>query len=197
MALSLAAASAVLASGAEGEGGESASSIDPFLPHTAEIIVGAVGFLVLLFLLAKFAYPMFEKTYEERTAAIEGGIERAEKAQAEAAAALDQYQAALADARGEAAAIRAEAQSDRTRIVEEARAEAEAAAEAVTTRARAQIEADRLQARSELSREVGRIALDLATRVVGESLTDDARARATVDRFIDELDAQAPAGEPV
>jgi F-type H+-transporting ATPase subunit b len=192
MALSLAASSAVLAAG-DGEG----SSIDPFIPHTAEIIVGAIGFLVLLFLLAKFAYPMFEKTYEERTAAIEGGIERAEKAQAEAAAALEQYQAALADARGEAAAIRAEAQSDRTRIVEEARAEAEAAAEAVTSRARAQIEADRLQARSELSREVGRIALDLATRVVGESLTDDQRAKATVDRFIDELDAQAPAGEPV
>ena len=189
MALSLAASSAVLAA-EEG-------SIDPFIPHTAEIIVGAIGFLVLLFLLAKFAYPMFEKTYEERTAAIEGGIERAEKAQAEAAAALDQYQAALADARGEAAAIRAEAQSDRTRIVEEARAEAEAAAEAVTTRARAQIEADRLAARSELSREVGRIALDLATRVVGESLTDDQRAKATIDRFIDELDAQAPAGEPV
>jgi len=191
MALS-AAASAVVAASGDGQ-----SSIKPFLPHTAEIIVGAVGFLVLLYLLAKFAYPMFEKTYEERTAAIEGGIERAEKAQAEAAVALEQYQAALADARGEAAAIRAEAQSERARIVEEARSEAEAAAEAVTSRARAQIEADRLAARSELSREVGRIALDLATRVVGESLTDDQRARATVDRFIGELETQAPAGEPV
>ena len=170
---------------------------NPLIPHTVELIVGAVAFLLLFWVLKKFAFPMFEKTYSERTEAIEGGIKRAEIAQAEAADALAQYQAALADARGEAAAIRAEAQSDRTRIVEEARAEAEAAAEAVTSRARAQIEADRLQARTELSREVGRIALDLATRVVGESLTDDARARATVDRFIDELDAQAPAGEPV
>ena len=78
MALSVAATTAVLAA-SEGE-----SKISPFIPHTAEIIVGAVGFLVLLFLLAKFAYPMFEKTYEERTAAIEGGIERAEKAQGKA-----------------------------------------------------------------------------------------------------------------
>jgi F-type H+-transporting ATPase subunit b len=192
MALPVAVASAAYLAAEESE-----SKIQPFLPHTAELIVGPIGFLLLLFLLAKFAYPMFEKTYTERTAAIEGGIERAEKAQAEAAAALEQYQAALADARGEAAAIRAEAQTDRARIVEDARSEAEAAAEAVTSRARAQIEADRLAARSELSREVGRIALDLATRVVGESLTDDERAKATVDRFIGELESQAPAGEPV
>lgn len=171
--------------------------LNPLIPHTVEIIVGGIAFLLLFWVLKKFAFPMFEKTYVERTEAIEGGIKRAEVAQAEAAAALEQYQAALADARGEAAAIRAEAQSERARIVEEARAEAEAAAEAVTTRARAQIEADRLQARTELSREVGRIALDLATRVVGESLTDDQRAKATVDRFINELDAQSTAGEPV
>ena|SRR5690349_17976784 len=167
--------------------------LNPLIPHTVEIIVGGIAFLLLFWVLKKFAFPMFEKTYVERTEAIEGGIKRAEVAQAEAADALAQYQAALADARGEAAAIRAEAQSDRTRIVEEARAEAEAAAEAVTSRARAQIEADRLQARAELSREVGRIAIELAGKVVGESLTDDARARATVDRFIGELDAQAPA----
>ena len=172
--------------------------LNPLIPHTIEIIVGGVAFLLLLFVLKKFAFPMFEKTYVERTEAIEGGIKRAEIAQAEAAKALEQYQAALADARGEAAEIRAEAQSERTRIVEEARAEAEAAAEAVTSRARAQIEADRLAARSELSREVGRIALDLAGKVVGESLSDDARARATVDRFIDDLEAQAQStGEPV
>jgi len=167
------------------------------LPKLPEVIIGALGFLLLLWLLQKFAYPMFEKTYAERTAAIEGGIERAEKAQAEASAALAQYQAALADARGEAAAIRAEAQSERARIVEEARAEAQAAAEAVHARAATQLAADRASAQAELSREVGRIALDLASRVVGESLTDDRRARATVDRFIGELDAQAPAGEAV
>lgn len=170
---------------------------NPLIPHAAELIVGGIAFLLLFYVLKRFAFPIFEKTYAERTEAIEGGIQRAEVAQAEAARALAQYQAALADARGEAAEIRAEAQADRVRIVEEARAEAEAAAEAVTSRARAQIEADRLQARAELSREVGRIAIDLASKVVGESLTDDQRARATVDRFIDELESQAPAGEQV
>ena len=172
----------------------SAGEPNPLIPATAEIIVGTIAFLLLFFVLKKFAFPMFEKTYQERTEAIEGGIKKAEVAQAEAAAALSEYQAALADARGEAAEIRAEAQSERARIVEEARAEAQAAAEAVTARATAQIEADRSAAQAELSREVGRIALDLASRVVGETLEDDARARATVDRFIADLESST-AGE--
>jgi F-type H+-transporting ATPase subunit b len=166
---------------------------NPLIPKTAELIVGAIAFLLLFLVLRKYAFPMFEKTFAERTAAIEGGIERAEKAQAEAAAALEQYQAQLADARGEASTIRTEAQAERARIVEEARAEATAAAELVTSRAAAQMEADRAAAQAELSREVGRIALTLAERVVGESLADDARARATIDRFIAELE-QAPEG---
>jgi F-type H+-transporting ATPase subunit b len=168
---------------------------NPLIPHTVELIVGAVAFLLLLWVLKKFAFPMFEKTYVERTEAIEGGIKRAEVAQAEAAAALAQYQAALADARGEAAEIRAEAQTERTRIVDEARAEATAAAESVIARSQSQIDASRIQAQSELSREVGRIALDLASRVVGESLEDDARARATVDRFIADLETSTAGAE--
>jgi F-type H+-transporting ATPase subunit b len=167
---------------------------NPLIPKLSELIVGAIAFALLFWLLKKFALPMFEKTYQERTEAIEGGIKKAEVAQAEAAKALAEYQAALADARGEAAEIRAEAQSERTRIVEEARAEAQAAAEAVTARATAQIEADRAAAQAELSREVGRIALDLASRVVGETLEDDARARATVDRFIADLEASTAGG---
>ena len=168
-------------------------SVSALVPKTAELIIGLLGFLLLLWLLKKFAYPMFEATFEERTAAIEGGIKKAEDAQREAAAALAQYQAQLADARGEASTIRSEAQAERTRIVEDARAEAAAAAEVVTSRAQAQMEADRLAAKAELSQEVGRIALDLASRVVGESLSDDARARATVDRFISELETSTAA----
>jgi F-type H+-transporting ATPase subunit b len=185
MSFNLIASTAITASG---------ESISSLLPKIEELLVGIVGFAVLLFILKKFAYPQFEATFQERTAAIEGGIEKAEKAQEQASAALAQYQAQLADARGEASTIRSEAQADRARIVEEARSEATAAAEQVTARASAQMEADRLAAKAELSAEVGRIALDLASRVVGEALTDDARARATVDRFIADLESSTQEG---
>ena len=159
-----------------------------------ELILGIVAFLIVFWALSKLALPGIRKALEERTSAIEGGIARAEAREAEAAALHERYQAQLAEARTEAAQIRAQAQSDKVAIVEEARAEAAEAAAAVTARADAAISAERAATVASLRREVGTLALSLAGKVVGESLEDDARARATVDRFIADLEAQAASG---
>ena len=158
-----------------------------------ELIMGIVAFIVVFWALSKLALPGIRKALEERTSAIEGGIARAEAREAEAAALYERYQAQLAEARTEAAQIRAQAQADKVAIVEEARAEASEAAAAVTARADAAISAERAATVASLRREVGTLALSLAGKVVGESLEDDARARATVDRFIADLEAQASA----
>jgi len=160
----------------------------PLVPHLSELIVGIVAFALLYVFLSRRVFPIFEKTFAARTAAIQGGMERAEAAQAEAQAALEQYRAQLADARGEASKIRTDAQAERKAIVDEARAEARAAAELVTERARAQIQSDLARARGALSREVGALAVDLASRIVGENLSDTDRTRATVERFVAELE---------
>ncbi len=156
-----------------------------------ELIIGTLAFAIVFFALAKFAFPAISKTLEDRADAIEGGLARAENSQAEAAAMLEEYRAQLADARGEAANIRAEAQAEKTVMIETARGEAVAAAASVTERAQAQIEAERSQAMASLRRDVSELALTLASKVVGESLTDDARARASVDRFIADLEVEA------
>ncbi len=156
-----------------------------------ELIIGTIAFGIVFFALAKFAFPAISKTLEDRADAIEGGLARAENSQAEAAAMLEQYRAQLADARTEAANIRAEAQAEKTGMIEAARGEAAAAAATVTERAQAQIEAERSQAMTTLRRDVSELALTLAGKVVGESLTDDARARASVDRFIADLENEA------
>jgi F-type H+-transporting ATPase subunit b len=156
-----------------------------------ELIIGTLAFGIVFFALAKFAFPAISKTLEARADAIEGGLARAENSQAEAAAMLEEYRAQLADARGEAANIRAEAQSEKIVMIENARGEAAAAAASVTERAQAQIEAERSQAMASLRRDVSELALMLASKVVGESLTDDARARASVDRFIADLEVEA------
>jgi F-type H+-transporting ATPase subunit b len=157
----------------------------------AELVLGLIAFFVVFGALAKLALPGIRKALEERTAAIEGGIARAEEREAEATAMYEQYQAQLAEARAEAAQIRAAAQAEKQAMIEEARAEAAAAAAAVTARAEAAIEAERASTVASLRREVGTLAVSLAGKVVGESLEDDARARATVDRFIADLEAQA------
>ncbi len=183
----IAAASSVLAaSGAEGEEMPSVLSVP-----IDELIIGIIAFIVVFGGLAKFALPGIKKTLEERTNAIEGGIERAANAEAEAKALAEEYRAQLAQAREEASAIRTQAQADRSAIIEEARSEARAAAAQVTAQAEAQLAADRSQATSALTRQIGELSVTLAGKVVGQSLTDDARVRQTVEDFIADLERQA------
>ncbi|MEU6642063.1 F0F1 ATP synthase subunit B [Saccharomonospora sp. NPDC046836] len=161
---------------------------NPVLPHPSEIILGLIAFLLLLWVLRKYAVPRFEKLYEERTAKIEGGIEKAEKAQAEAEQALEQYKAQLAEARTEAAKIRDDARLEAEQIKAELRAEAQEEARRIVAQGDAQLQAQRAQIVAELRTELGRNSIELASRIVGEALEDEARRRGTVDRFLSELE---------
>lgn len=168
---------------------------NPILPETSEIIVGLIAFLLLLWVLNKYAVPRFEKMYEERSNRIEGGIARAEEAQAEAQRTLEQYKSQLAEARAEAARIRDDARAEGQQIVEDMRAQAQTESERIVSAGEAQLAAQRSQLVEELRQDMGRQAVDLAGRIVGESLEDETRRRGTVDRFLDELDStSAPAG---
>ena len=144
--------------------------------------------LILFFLLRTKAVPKFEQAYKERTNAIEGGIERAEKAQQEAEVALRAYKAQLADARGEAAKMREEARAEGAAIIEEMRSTAQEEAARITSAARASIEAERKQAVNSLLNEVGSIATTLASKIVGEALDDQARQSRVVERFLADLE---------
>ena len=161
------------------------------LPALPDLIWGGVSFVLLFLLFWKFVLPVANKLAAERAEKIEGGLLRAEKAQDEAARLLAEYKQALAEARTEAAAIRNAAQADRASIVNEARDEAIAAASEIMTRANEQVALERDQVVAGLQREVGQLAVELAGRIVGEVLTDDARAKAAVDRFIADLERAA------
>lgn len=165
-----------------------AESQNPLIPPVGEIVVGTITFAILAFVVIKFVFPMIEKTFQERRNAIEGGIERAEAAQAEAKAALEQYRAQLAEARTEAAQIRDAARAEGQQILEELRTQAQEESARIVARGEEQLAASRQQVVNELRGQIGSMAVTLAGRVVGESLEDDARRRGTVDRFLDELD---------
>lgn len=170
---------------------------NPILPETPDLVWGGISFLVILFLFWRVALPRMQKLLDERAEVIEGGIKKAENAQAEAAAALDEYNKQLADARAEAAKIREQARTDATRIANDVKAQAQADADRIAANATAQIEAERQSALVSLRGEVGSLAIDLASGVIGESLTDDRRASAIVDRFLADLEAdeQSKAGK--
>ncbi|HEY8533546.1 MAG TPA: F0F1 ATP synthase subunit B [Micromonospora sp.] len=159
------------------------------LPPLAEIIVGLVAFGVVLFVLTKFVFPRMEAMYQARVEAIEGGIKRAEAAQAEANKLLEQYKAQLAEARTEAARIRDDARADAERIRQDILAKAREEADRIIAAGREQLAAERETIVRELRAEVGELAVDLASRIVGEALADEARRRGTVERFLAELES--------
>ena len=164
---------------------------NPLVPHLAELVVGLIAFALLFLFLRAKVWPVFEKAFAERTAAIEGGLAQAKSEREEAQQLLAQYREQLAEARNEAGRIRTEAQAQRAQIVEEARAEARTEAARITEAATAQIASERQQVITELRSEVGGLAVQLAGRIVGESLEDEARQRRTVERFLDNLDGQS------
>ena len=162
----------------------------PLALHPAEIIVSIVVFLILVWLVTKYVVPNFEKTFAARTAAIEGGLEEAERKQAEADAQLAELNKQLSEARHEAARIREEAREQGAVIVADLREQAQAEAARITSAAHAQIEAEKQAVLAQLRAEVGTLATNLAGKIVGESLEDEARQRRTVERFISELESQ-------
>jgi F-type H+-transporting ATPase subunit b len=160
----------------------------PILPQWGELIFGIVTFVILYFVVRRAVVPRLETIFAERTAAIEGGIAKAEQAQREAAAALEEYQEQLAASRAEAARIRQTAAAEAAEIGAELRQRAQEDAARITAAAQQQMQAERQQAMVQLRSEVGRLAVNLASRIVEESLTDDARQRRVVDRFLAELE---------
>jgi F-type H+-transporting ATPase subunit b len=176
------------------------ASYNPLLPTWPEFIIGAILFFLVFGFLAKIGLPRITKILEERHDAIEGGINRADEAQEEARQVLAQYRAQLDDARHEASRMREEAREQGAQIIAEMRVRAEAEARRITESAQAQIEAERQQALTSLRAEVGSLATELASRIVGESLTDTARQSRMVDRFLADLEergagARAGAGQ--
>lgn len=166
---------------------------NPLLPADYDIIYSSIIFVALLIVVAVFVVPRLNKTLDARAEAIEGGLKKAEEAQAAASAARDEYTAQLAEARAEAARIRDQARTDGQAILAELKEQAQAEASRIVANAQTQIDAERSAALVSLRAEVGSLALDLASGVIGETLADDKKAAAVVDRFLADLEADEKA----
>ena len=167
---------------------------NPLIPPWQEIVLGLIAFILLYLVLRRFVFPQMEKMFAARVDAIEGGIKRAEEAQAQANQLLEEYRAQLAEARTEAARIRDEARADAEDIRQDLLGKAREESDRIIAAGRDQLASQREAIVRDLRAEVGSLAVELAGRIVGESLEDEARSRGTIDRFIAELDAADTAG---
>lgn len=172
-------------------GSEEVKGIDLFLPAAYDIIWSAVVLIPIAWMFYKLVLPKFTEILDERTAKIEGGLSKAATMQAEADALLAEYKAQLTEARTEAARIREDARAEGATIVAEARGKASEESARIFETAQRQIEAERQAAAISLRNDVGALATELASKIVGESLEDTARQSRVVDRFLDDLEASA------
>lgn len=178
---------------AAAEPGEEVEGISLLLPADYDIVWSLVVTALIAFAFYRMILPKFTAVLDERSEKIEGGLAKAESAQAEAAAALAEYHQQLAEARAEAGRIREDARVEGSAIVADLRAKASADAARILENAQRQIEAERQQAAVALRAEVGALATDLASRIVGEALADEARQSRVIDRFLDDLESGAAA----
>lgn len=172
-----------------------AEAQNPLLPAVYDIVWSALIFIVLLIAFWKVFLPKAQAMLDARAEAIEGNIAKADEAQAKAEAALQEYTRQLASARQEAGEIRDSARADATKIIAQAKEDATAEQARITQAAQAQIDAERQSAAVSLRKDVGSLAINLASGVVGETLTDDRKASDLVDRFLADLEASEKAAQ--
>jgi F-type H+-transporting ATPase subunit b len=165
-----------------------------FIIPNATIIFEFIALFLLLFLLRRYALPPLLRAMEERQEVIKKQIEESKEARENLEKAQQEYKDALAQARHEATQMRDQARSDAKRIREELEQKAREEAAAIAAANQRQMEIERQRVMSQLRREMGGLAVELASRIVGESLEDEARRSRTVDRFIEEVEAES--GQP-
>jgi F-type H+-transporting ATPase subunit b len=168
---------------------EEGEVINPLVPATYDIVWSAVCVIVIGFVFWKYVLPKFQQVLADRSEQIEGGIKRAEDAQAEAKETLEQYRAQLAEARTEAAAIREDARTQGQQIIAEMKVQAQLESDRIVAAGSSQLAAQRQQIVTELRSDLGKTAVDLAEKVIGESLADEVKRSGSIDRFLSELDA--------
>lgn len=167
---------------------EEKEGIALLFPAWQEIAIGAVAFIVLFGLLAKFAFPAIKKGLDDRADTIASDLKRAEEAKLEAEGILAEYRQQLADARTEAAKIIEDGRRTADEMRKELLAKAETDAAQIREDGKRDIEAAKAQVSSELRGQVAALSIDLAGRVIAKNL-DAAGQQQTIDDFLAEVES--------
>ena len=167
----------------ESEGG----AADLLLPAWPELIAGVVAFSLVYFFVWKWVWPSLNKTIEARQAAVVGQMEAAERAKSEAESLLADYRAQLATSKAEANRIMEEARAAAEQMRADVMAKAQADADQIRAKAREEAATEMSRALADARNQVGEISVDLAGKIVGETL-DAAAHKTLIDRYLADLE---------
>lgn len=190
MLMSLVAATPAFAQGA----GEAPSGGGGLLTPSGGLMVWtAVVFVILLFVLRRFAFGPITAAVEARERALEEAIDAARRDREEAARVLEEHRRQLEGARAEAQQLIVEARETAEKVRADLLSQTHEEQRDLLERARNEIEAERDRAIAQLRREAVELAVRGASKVIEKNL-DDAANRALVENFLSSLTPAAPKG---
>jgi F-type H+-transporting ATPase subunit b len=147
------------------------------------LLAQVVNFLLLFFLLSRFAFPAIRNMLDQRAARIEEALAAADRARAEAAQSQTEIQAQIDEARRQGQAIIEQASRAAEQLRAELSQQAEVEAQRIKERAQADFDLEREKAMTELRRQFADLTVTAAEKVISRSLDRQAHERLILDVF--------------
>lgn len=161
--------------------------MNPLIPDPGLLFWMVLSFGVVFFLLAKFGFPVITKAINERKEFIEMSLLSAKEANERLANIQAESEKLLSDAKAQQKDIITGAMQEKQRIVQAAQEEAQNSANQMIEEARQSIQAEKERALQDVRKEVASLALDIAEKIIGERMKDDAIQQKTIEQLIDKL----------
>ncbi len=156
-------------------------------PDPGLFIWSTVAFLILFFLLSKFAWKPIVKALDERERSIEDALSKAEMAKAEMAKLINENEDLLKEARLERDSILKEAKEIKDQIINDAKDQAKTEGAKLIEKAKEEITNQKLAAMAEIKHQVSSLSLAIAEKVLRKQLDDHDKQQALVNDLLKEV----------
>ncbi len=157
------------------------------LPEFGLLIWTLLAFLVVFFILGKFAWPAIVKGLRERETGITDSLATAERVKAEMAQLKSENEALLAQAREERATMLKEARDAKDKIINEAKEQAKLAAEKIIADAQSAIEQKKMAALIEVKNEIGILVVEVSEKILRRELDNKAEQEKYIKQLAEEV----------
>lgn len=157
------------------------------LPESGLVFWMVIVFGIVLFILAKWGFPVITGMVNKRKDYIDRSLANADVADAKLSKLQEESNAIVANADKEQSRILRQAAEERDKIIEDARRQAALAAQKEMDDAKVQIQIQKEEAERSMKREVAVLAVDIAEKIVRKNLSRDEEQMQMIDRMVDEV----------
>ncbi|HVZ57038.1 MAG TPA: F0F1 ATP synthase subunit B [Chitinophagaceae bacterium] len=161
--------------------------MDLLKPDLGLLLWNLLGFLILFFILKKFAWKPILDSLKSREKTIADSLATAEKVKAEMAQMKSENEALMAQAREERSRMLKEARETKDRIINEAKEQAKAEASKIISEAQVAIDAQKMAALTDVKNQVGKLVISVAEKVLRRELGPTEAQEAHIKSLVDEV----------